>query len=185
MLEQCKTAYSESRRVRIFVSLGLCRLWVASLYIIGRISTLGMALPAACATSVAPLMGQPGISDYCAPIGPCFAFVVIAHSLAAAAFAAYRVVLYWWHHLHEHEHFAMDLREAERIAEEAVSGKGDAEEDEYTERWQPCCPNDPDSAPAMRPEPTRARQPAYRRHACFSCRRFIGLDTCSQRSLLR
>ncbi|HEY5002702.1 MAG TPA: protein phosphatase 2C domain-containing protein, partial [Ktedonobacteraceae bacterium] len=72
-------------------------------------------------------------------------------------FAAYRVVLYWWHHLHEHEHFAMDLREAERIADDAVSGHG-VEEDEY-ERWQPAAPTLP--AQAIRPEPVRTRQPSY------------------------
>lgn len=155
MLEQCKTAYIESRRVRTFVSLILFASGLLLYTLTGGFPPWAWRF----LLRVLPQLPHLWASQGAAIIVPLLGLVLLSLSLLILwlllAFAAYRVVLYWWHHLHEHEHFAMDLREAERIAEDAVSGKG-TEEDEYTERWQPSAPTQ-----AIRPEPTRSRQPAY------------------------
>ena len=155
MLEQCKTAYIESRRVRTFVSLALFASGLLLYTLTGGFPPWAWRF----LLRVLPQLPHLWASQGSAIIVPLLGLVLLSLSLLILwlllAFAAYRVVLYWWHHLHEHEHFAMDLREAERIAEDAVSGKG-TEEDEYAERWQPSAPPQ-----AIRPEPTRSRQPAY------------------------
>ncbi len=155
MVERCKTVYTESRRVRILVCLGLFA-WGALLcaltggfppwawrFLIRVLSQLPQLWAAQGAAMVVPLIG----------------LVLLSLSLfilwAVLLVAVYKVVLYWWHHLHEHEHFAMDLHEAERMAEEAVTRKSS----EY-ERWRPAVPTQP-TQQAVRPQPVQQRQQTY------------------------
>jgi serine/threonine protein phosphatase PrpC len=157
MLEQWKTAYSESRRVRTFVSLCLAAAGLLLYTLTGGFPPWAWRF----LLRVLPQLPHLWASQRSAIIVPLMGLVLLSLSLLILwlllIFAAYRIVLYWWHHLHEHEHFAMDLREAERIAEDVVSGHG-MQEDEY-ERWQPSAPTLP--VQASRPEPVRARQPSY------------------------
>ena len=159
MVERCKTAYSESRKVRVLVSVGLCICgsllytlsggfppwaWRFLIHVLFQLSQLWASQGS---TIVVPLVG----------------LVLLSSSLlilwGLLLFGGYKVVLYWWHHLHEHEHFAMDLREAERIAEEEVRGENAAQEEDEYERWQPAVPTQPTQA--QRPQPVQTQQQPY------------------------
>jgi serine/threonine protein phosphatase PrpC len=157
MIEQCKTAYIESRRVRTLVSLCLVAAGLLLYGLTGGLPPWAWRF----LLRVLPQLPHLWASQGSTIIVPLVGLVLLSLSLlilwTLLLFAAYKVVLYWWHHLHEHEHFAMDLREAEQIAEDVVSGHG-LEEDEY-DRWQPSAPTVP--VPVTRPEPVRARQQAY------------------------
>lgn len=158
MIEQCKTAYIESRRVRTFVSLCLVAAGLLLYGLTGGFPPWAWRFLAGVLPQLSHLWATHGSTI----IVPLVGLVLLSLSLLILwmllLFVAYRVVLYWWHHLHEHEHFAMDLREAERIADDAVSGHG-VQDDEYEQHWQPSAPTVP--VPAVRPEPVRARQQAY------------------------
>ncbi len=160
MVERYKTAYTESRRVRMLVSLGLF-VWGALLYALaGGFPPWAWRFLAHVLSQLPQLWANQGS----AIIVPMVGLVLLSLSLfilwALLLFAVYKVVLYWWHHLHEHEHFAMDLRDAELMAEEAVTRKGPARAREEYERWQPAPPTQL-KQPAARTQPVQARPQVY------------------------
>ncbi len=174
MVERYKTAYIESRRVRMLVSLGLV-IWGIVLYALaGGFPPWAWRFLIHVVTQLPHLWGSQGA----AIVVPLVGLVLLSLSLfilwSLLVVAVYKVVLYWWHHLHEHEHFSMDLREAERMADEAVSEISPVPElDEFAQRWQPAA-----AAPTVpmqqdvRPQPVPVRQ--QRPYAVAHASRVVG-----------
>jgi serine/threonine protein phosphatase PrpC len=162
MLEQIKTAYTQQRRVRVLVCLGLFA-YAALLYgLSGGFPPWAWRFLLHTLPQVSQLWAMQGS----AVVIPLLGLILLSLSLlilwGILLVTTLNVALYWWRTLHERQHFAQDLQEAERMAELAVrSQERNGSPRSSFSPWQPEPPTQP--VPAYDTEGTRfahARQPA-------------------------
>jgi len=162
MIEQLKIAYTQQRRVRVFVSLALLAYaallyafsggfppwaWRFLLHTLPQVSRLWAIQGSAI---VVPLVGLVLLS---------FSLLILWGILLVVAIS---IMLYWWRTIQNRQRFAQDLEEAERLSDLAVRSQEFSRPiAQAAQDWQPSA--QPVRAPVMEREAVQPRQPVYAR----------------------
>jgi serine/threonine protein phosphatase PrpC len=162
MIEQLKIAYTQQRRVRIFVSLALLAYaallyafsggfppwaWRFLLHTLPQVSRLWAMQGSAI---VVPMVGLALLS---------FSLLILWGLLLVVATS---IALYWWRTIQNRQRFAQDLEEAERLSDLAVRSQEFSRPiSQAAQDWQ--LPTQPVRIPALEREAAQPRQPVYAR----------------------
>src|SRR5450755_630776 len=162
MIEQLKMAYTQQRRVRIFVSLALLA-YAALLYgLSGGLPPWAWRFLLHTLPQVSRLWAMQGS----AIVVPLVGLVLLSLSLlilwGLLLVIATSIALYWWRTIQNRQRFAQDLEEAERLSDLAVRSQEFSRPiSQAAQDWQPS--TQPVRAPALEREAAQSRQPVYAR----------------------
>jgi serine/threonine protein phosphatase PrpC len=162
MIEQLKIAYTQQRRVRVFVSLALLA-YAALLYgLSGGFPPWAWRFLLHTLPQVSRLWAMQGS----AIVVPMVGLVLLSFSLlilwGLLLVIATSIALYWWRTIQNRQRFAQDLEEAERLSDLAVRSQEFSRPiSQAAQDWQPS--TQPVRAPVLEREAAQSRQPVYAR----------------------